>query len=166
MTTLNEKMKSVLGEHGLTLLFTAFFAAAFGGGLFYLCLALGSNAQARSVNLLTIVIGALLGWAAGMFFSPFSESQAKSFQFIGKTVGAFVSGYLLSKFEKVLAALITAAEKDPLTYVQWDRVGIFVGGFSLAAIVVFINRAHAPGVSQIASPPGPPSPPVPGAKGG
>jgi hypothetical protein len=141
---INAFMTQTLGPYWRTLVFGSLFALLFGVGLFWLCIALSATPRSFAFNLLICLVGLLLGWAVGMFFSPFSKGQAASFQFVGKTVGAFISGYVLSKLEKVIAKLIAGAEEDPVNYVQWDRVGLFAGSFLLATVVVFVSRVHAP----------------------
>ena len=163
MAQLNTRMQGLLGPYWRTLLSGSLFAVGFGATLVWLCFALGSSAQAVAVNVMLCLVGLLLGWAIGMFFSPVSKGQAASFEFVGKTAGAFISGYLLSKLEKLISALLTSAEKDPLNFVQWERVGLFTGSFLLATVVVFVSRVHAPPDGEgevVASPPAPPPAPL------
>ena len=78
----------------------------------------------------------------GMFFSPLDEQDAQRLQFVGKTVGAFISGYLLGKIDPFLAQQVKRAMEAP-EGVPWIRVGLFVASGLLGAVVVFVNRAYS-----------------------
>jgi len=75
-------------------------------------------------------------------FLAFTNEDAARFQFLGKTIAAFASGYVLSKFETLISTLIKNAGEHPES-VPWERVGLFGSSFLLAAIVVFVSRAYS-----------------------
>jgi len=131
-----------LGPHPYSLLFTGFFAVLFGSLLGYLCVILGPDRPAVGLNLLVALLGALSGWAVGMFFSPIDERDAQRLQFVGKTVGAFISGYLLGKIDPFLVEQMKRATESPST-INWIRVGLFGASALLGAVVVFVNRAYS-----------------------
>lgn len=114
----------------------------FGGILTRLCWTFGTSNLDIGWNVLLCVFGALLGWTVGMFFSPFTKEDAARFQFLGKTIAAFASGYVLSKFDALISTLIKGAGEHP-EKVPWERVGLFGSSFLLAAIVVFVSRAYS-----------------------
>jgi 4-amino-4-deoxy-L-arabinose transferase-like glycosyltransferase len=134
-------LQDFLGPNWLLLTFTALFATTFGGLLLYLCAVLPTSQQGAAVNLLIALLGTLAGWAIGMFFSPFDEKDAKRFEFLGKSVAAFLSGYALSKLDPLIFAQIERATKKP-EEIAWPQVGIAIAGFLLGAVVVFVNRAY------------------------
>jgi hypothetical protein len=137
-----ERWSKSLGPHPLSLFFTGLFALLFGVLLLYLCIVLGADRSAIGLNLLVTLLGALAGWALGMFFSPIDERDAKRLQFVGKTVGAFVSGYLLGKVDPFLAEQVKRATETP-SDVNWVRVGLCAAAGLLGAVVVFVNRAYS-----------------------
>ena len=73
-----ERLTKKLGPHPFSLLFTGLFAALFGALLVYLCIVLGRDQASVGLNLLVTLLGALSGWALGMFFSPIDATDAKS----------------------------------------------------------------------------------------
>jgi hypothetical protein len=77
-----------------------------------------------------------------MFFSPIDERDAQRLQFVGKTVGAFISGYLLGKIDPFLVEQMKRATESPST-INWIRVGLFGASALLGAVVVFVNRAYS-----------------------
>ena len=131
-----------LGPHPFSLLFTGLFALIFGSLLVYLCVILGADQPAVGLNLLVTLLGALSGWAVGMFFSPIDERDAQRLQFVGKTVGAFISGYLLGKVDPFLVEQMKRATESPST-INWIRVGLFGASALLGAVVVFVNRSYS-----------------------
>jgi type II secretory pathway pseudopilin PulG len=137
-----ERLTKKLGPHPFSLIFTGVFAFLFGLLLVYLCIVLGRDRAAVGLNLLVTLLGALSGWALGMFFSPIDARDAKRLQFVGKTVGAFISGYLLAKIDPFLAEQVKVATETPSS-VNWVRVGLCVASGLLGAVVVFVNRAYS-----------------------
>ncbi len=137
-----ERLFKKLGPHPLSLVFTGLFALLFGALLLYLCIALGTNRTSVGLNLLVALLGALSGWAVGMFFSPIDEKDARRLQFVGKTVGAFISGYLIGKIDPFLAEQVKRATETPAD-VPWVRVGLCAASALLGAVVVFVNRAYS-----------------------
>src|SRR5262252_9445285 len=137
-----ERLTKKLGPHPYSLIFTGVFALLFGGLLVYLCVVLGPDRAAVGLNLLVSLLGALAGWALGMFFSPIDARDAKRLQFVGKTVGAFISGYLLAKVDPFLAEQVKLATESP-SKVNWVRVGLCAASMLLGTVVVFVNRAYS-----------------------
>lgn len=135
-------LKKYLGPHWPTLLFATIFAIGFGVTLFCLCFALSEIPREQGINVLILLLGLILGWWLGMFFSPYSKTDVDRFRFLGKAVVGFISGYVLSKFEDVLSALIQKAAGDVYA-VPWAQVALFVAGLLLASVVVFVSRVHA-----------------------
>ena len=137
-----DRLTKRLGPHPLILIFTALFALVFGILITYLCVVLGRDQAEVGLNLLVALLGALAGWALGMFFSPLDAKDARRLQFVGKTVGAFISGYLLAKVDPFLAEQVKLATETP-SRVNWVRVGLCVASGLLGAVVVFVNRAYS-----------------------
>jgi hypothetical protein len=137
-----ERLMRKLGPHPLSLLFTGLFAILFGALVVYLCIVLGPTRAAVGLNLLVSLLGALSGWALGMFFSPIDDKDARRLQFVGKTVGAFISGYLLGKIDPFLAEQVKRATEAP-SKVNWVRVGLCAASGLLGAVVVYVNRAYS-----------------------
>ena len=46
------------------------------------------------------LIGALLGWASGMYFAPHGHGEQNKFVTMAQAVSAFASGYLMSKIDR------------------------------------------------------------------
>jgi hypothetical protein len=99
------------------------------------------NPQAISANRLVALIGALCGWIIGVAFAPFSESEQTQFLAISSVISAFLSGYVVSKFDRYLEGVLFPVGVE--TRNSWTRVGLFVAALLLVATTVFINRLYA-----------------------
>jgi hypothetical protein len=135
------ELRQLLGPHWMLLTFTGLFAVLFGALLAYLCCALALDGRGVSVNLLVALLGTLAGWTLGTFFSPIDKEDAKRLEFAGKSVAAFLSGYVLSTLSPLISAKVELAAKDS-SIVPWEQVAIASAGFLLGAMVVFVNRVY------------------------
>jgi hypothetical protein len=118
------------------------FGLIFSIVLIYLCFALSNSKIEPSINILIVMIGVILGWPVGVYFSPFNKEDAKRLSVIGKSAAAFVSGYLLSKIEPIIQAQIEIAKSD-ISSMPWLQLGLFVSAFLLSAVLVFEGRSYA-----------------------
>lgn len=143
-----EEFQKFFGEYGWTVIFTNGFAMLFLGAIIWLCIAAGHNLSEVIVNTLVSLTGALVGWALGMFYVPYSKVEAERFAAIGKTVSAFVSGYAISKLDRFLElSMFQKTVRDgqqieiPVD-ATWLRFGLLLCSLLLAFLVVFSNRAY------------------------
>jgi hypothetical protein len=107
----------------------------------WLAYRLGADNNAYLVNWLLCLLGAMLGWGAGLMVSPFSEKEGERFSRVTQAVSAFLSGYLLSKLDRMLETFLTISDnlfKDLVL----ARVALFLISFLLILIIVFINREY------------------------
>lgn len=140
--SIRDSLRTWFGPHYPSQIFAVLFAILFGSTLIKLCFVFGETPRAAGENVLLCVLGALAGWIIGLLYSPFSEKEAEHFAFLGKTIAAFVSGYVVSKLDSLIGRLVEKAS-DHLASVPWDRVGLGVGSCLLAAVVVFVSRIYA-----------------------
>jgi hypothetical protein len=97
-------MEATFGKYASTVLFTNTFALLFAIFLIVLCGRLATDRGIRFQNYLIFCLGALTGWALGMFFVPYGVEDRPIFEDVGKVTSVFVSGYALSKFDRFLEA--------------------------------------------------------------
>ncbi|MEG0861003.1 MAG: hypothetical protein RSD81_20770 [Pseudomonas sp.] len=140
-----QRLQRHLGSNPGTVIFATLFFLVFASVIWELTSTLNvENPQPNgtAINRLIALLGALVGWALGILFAPFSTAEKEQFQGIAKVISAFVAGYLLSKAEAFFQ--ITLFPKDnsiPVT--NWIRVGIFAASMLLGALIVFIHRLYA-----------------------
>lgn len=130
----------------LKLVFSFSFAIVIGAILLVALFKLG-DAMAWT----TSALGLAAGWATGILAAPYQSEQAR-FKRIGTAVAGFISGYAVSKVDR-LFELWTDPARGPLilepTFAQ--RTVLFLTSFLLAAIVTYIGRKYVsfgPGAEQ------------------
>lgn len=95
-------------------------------GLAWLCMALGFAA----------------GWASGILLSPYESEQAR-FKDFTKLVSAFVTGYLVSKLDRLFEVWLDPTRGSiMLNEVFAYRALICITSFLLAAISTYIGRKY------------------------
>jgi hypothetical protein len=92
----------------------------------------------RAANCLVLLLGLFVGWSLALFWVPFDDTEKSVFAQVGATVSAFVAGYGISKFDKLLES--TLYENGKPVRATVTRVALFVGAVILAAVVVVTNR--------------------------
>ena len=140
MDKILEWAEKVFGNYPFSVIFTNLFAIAFGLIIVWLCFAVSTEPLQKVFNVLLALTGALVGWALGMFFAPYTEKEAARFSSIGQAVSAFVSGYVISKLDRFLEA--TMFEKELPVTITWVRLGLLFCSMLLVLLTVFSNRAY------------------------
>src|SRR5437867_3317890 len=67
--------------------------------------ALGGNLSGW-ILFLCGVLGAALGWTVGVLISPYGDGEKEAFASIGKLVYGFLTGYVVSKLDPLITALL------------------------------------------------------------
>ncbi|MCD2517142.1 hypothetical protein LQ564_12580 [Massilia sp. G4R7] len=93
------------------------------------------------INMLTMVIGGLIGWIAAILATPYSQNEASRLSTLAKAISAFLSGYVLSKFDRVLERTLSGAGGG-LTQEAWQLLGFFFGAFLIGFLAIFTTRAY------------------------
>ena len=135
-----EWLERVLGNYPFSIIFTNIFAIAFAFIIGWLCFTVSTEPLPQVFNVLLALTGALIGWALGMFFAPFTEKEAARFSSIGQAVSAFASGYVISKLDRFLEAAMFQ-DNIPIT-ITWVRLGLLFCSMLLVLLSVFSNRAY------------------------
>ena len=96
------------------------------------------------VNAALIIACSSVGWCAGMMLSPDSRLEEKTFTGIWKGVSLFVSGYLVSKIDPLVEALLKI---DTIKHVTVPLVSYrllaAVATIVLTAILTYVVRVYA-----------------------
>ncbi|MDF3835447.1 hypothetical protein P3W85_21170 [Cupriavidus basilensis] len=128
------------GEYTLTIYMTNLAAAALGLLLLWLCWKLDDEQKGRFRNYLVVCLGALLGWALAMFFSPYGPFDKDILDNVGKWTSAFLSGYAVSKVDRFIESSMFDGKTAKID--AWIRFGLFAGALTLALIAVGTNRMY------------------------
>jgi len=141
-------LESVFGRYPYSVISTNVAAAFLGGTIIWLCIKVSPSVEDQVLNALIAIMGALTGWALGMFFAPYTSDEAARFSSIGQGISVFLSGYVVSKLDRFLEATMFTTSLDAGTTIQtpspiaWARIGLFVCSVLLIMLTVFTNRAY------------------------
>jgi|SRR6516164_4639437 hypothetical protein len=108
--------------------------------LVFLCFRMVAGPQDGYLNLAIVLASVCSGWLLGTFISPESSSEQSRFITYGKAVSAFVSGYLVSKLDKVIETILS-----PQTLaipVAAFRLSAAIAAIVSALLVTYILRAY------------------------
>lgn len=123
------------------LLVTALAALFFGTLLSVFAFKIGPDTNVYPVTYIICVAGCILGWLIGMLTSPYNLEDENKLGKFSKLIGTFLSGYILSKFDRVIESLVNpTAILSPLIGL---RVLLFVCFFCLIWIITFVFRQYA-----------------------
>jgi hypothetical protein len=82
--------------------------------------------------------GMAVGHILGFFASPYNQGEKAAFSEYGKAIAAFVSGFLLSKLDKLLEVVA-----DPVNHpIPGARALIFIIAMATATITTYVFRRH------------------------
>lgn len=98
------------------------------------------DSKRTAFNYLSGVLGISLGWIMGIFLSPYNPDEHSKFSDYAKALSTFVSGYLLSKVDRLLdPAQVPAIMSDPQVVY---RTMFFLACFFLTLVAVFLVRSY------------------------
>jgi len=124
----------------VTIISSNLIALTFGIALTVLAYYLGKADGSYSVNFLICLLGATLGWAIGILISPYNVGEQQQFATLLHVTTAFVSGYLVSKFDPLIERFLKRDEVPSSALLQ--RTALFIVAFVLSATIVFIDRQY------------------------
>lgn len=128
------------GTNLWTVVSSNIFAAIFSGVILWVVFHFGQTSNDTMTNLLLCLLGALIGWGVGIFASPYDLKENERFLTLGRTISAFISGYLVSKLDRFLEVVLYTSNAP--NDIAWVRLCLFAASFLLSVIVVFINRLY------------------------
>ena len=120
---------------------TSLAAFIFGTALLVFAYFIGPEPEVYPVTYIICISGGILGWLIGMLTSPYNMDDANKLGNFSKMVGTFLSGYILSKFDRVIESIVNP--ETILSPLIGLRVLLFVCFFCLIWIVVFVFRQYA-----------------------
>lgn len=102
---------------------------------------LESDPRTYLITYLICTAGVILGWLIGILTTPYDAADQKKLENFSKMVGTFLSGYVLSKFDRVLERVINPEHEMSELFAL--RTLLFFCFFGLSWIVVFVFRQYA-----------------------
>jgi hypothetical protein len=92
------------------------------------------------ITYIACLCGAILGWIIAIITTPYDKADKGNIDSFVKTIGTFLSGYVLSKFDKVFEKAVKP--ELLLTDLVGARLMLTICCFGLTWIVVFVFRAY------------------------
>ncbi len=93
-----------------------------------------------AVTLIIFLFGCTIGLLMAMLVTPYGQTDAANLKSFSKIVGSFLTGYVLSKLDKIFETFISEKQySDELTAV---RIILFLCFFLLFWILVFNYRTY------------------------
>jgi hypothetical protein len=129
---MNEKIGILITAIGISLIVSII--------LVFLCFKMVATPQDGYLNLAIVLASVCVGWLLGTFVSPESSSEQTRFTTYGKAVSAFVSGYLVSKLDKVVEMILSP--ETLAVPVAAFRLTASVAAVVSALLVTYIMRAY------------------------
>jgi uncharacterized membrane protein YqaE (UPF0057 family) len=139
-----------LGPHPWMIITTNISGILIGITLIYLAYWLGVGNQNYLLNWLVCLLGIVIGWSIGLMVSPASEGESHRFSGLAKALSAFLSGYILSKLDRVIEVFLQQPDRF-FQEIFLIKLALFLTAFFLGLVVVYVNRIYF--INIIESPP-------------
>ena len=85
--------------------------------------------------------GMAVGHVLGFFASPYNQGEKTAFSEYGKAIAAFVTGFLLSKLDRLLEVVVDPENLKPNS-IYGARALIFIIAMATATITTYVFRMH------------------------
>lgn len=126
---------------------TALSGVIVGLGLIILAYLVGPDKKDYPITYIICISGYILGWIVALISTPMNAADETKIGRFTATVGTFLSGYILSKTDKVLEQIFDPAQVfDTLA---GGRILLFICCFGLTFIMVFYYRQYKWKVPQV-----------------
>lgn len=152
-------LTKALGEYAATVITSNLLLIVLLALIFVLAYRLGRADNTHLHNILIATVGLLCGWLVGMMSAPYTSGEQARFLGLVQAVSVFLSGYVLSKFDRIFEA---ALQPDKVFQpVVATRLGLFFANFLVGFILLFTNRSYFRPVSPDLAPPARTAAPTP-----
>jgi hypothetical protein len=116
--------------------------AAIVGGVIYAFLiwfvALGYDGGRHALGLLlALACATSVGWGAGILLSPYNIREKGAFQDLSKLVYGFLSGYVISKIDPLIASLTEGVNETRLVYFS-----VILTGLIVSVVFTYVSRSY------------------------
>jgi uncharacterized membrane protein len=122
------------------LLATAVSGAIVGTALIVMAYLVGEDRSIYPTTYIICICGYILGWIVAIISTPMNKTDEDKIGRFTKITGTFLTGYLLSKFDKILENIL-----DPVkvfSSIAGVRILLFICCFGLTFIMVYYYREY------------------------
>jgi len=126
--------KDIVGAGSASIVFFIF--------LFIASFVMGSTNVQFVMNLLWVIFGCTLGWLIGLIISPYNKDEQSEFSTYSKAFVAAVSGYMVSKFDKVIEHYVDHLVQDNFAFDDVARFRITGAFISFVATMLLTHAGR------------------------
>ena len=101
------------------------------------------NTNDRYLTSVILAVGGSIGWVVGMMLSPDSLTEKRAFSSISKNISLFVSGYMVSKADKLVDAILKPDFLLSGNHLASYRLFGFFCILILSALLTYLLRVYA-----------------------
>jgi hypothetical protein len=98
--------------------------------------------QAKALLILGGIVGAALGWVAGILASPYNVDEKSSFAELSKLIYGFLTGYVISKLDHLLTKVLDVPKDDQFNSRPMVFAGFVLASFMIAVALTYISRSY------------------------
>jgi hypothetical protein len=146
-----ERMAGISGAHGASAVFSVIFGLGALMVVTVTAVVLGVQSPVTDGalprpwqvfrNILVVLLGALVGWALALLFTPFGDQDAERLHSLSQAMTAFASGYLVSKVDRFLERSLFDASGQPSD--RWLMAGLFGAAMMATLLMTFSTRQYS-----------------------
>jgi uncharacterized membrane protein YeaQ/YmgE (transglycosylase-associated protein family) len=122
------------------LLATAVSGAIVGSALIVMAYLVGEERSVYPTTYIICICGYILGWIVALISTPMNKTDEDKLGRFTKMAGTFLTGYLLSKFDKILEKILDPAQV--FSSIAGARILLFICCFGLTFIMVYYYREY------------------------
>lgn len=109
--------------------------------LYFVRIVGGRDEVEFAISAITALTGVALGGFAGALASPRGDEKG-AFDEYKKTLGAFLSGFVLSKLDSVFVTWFKPIDASPTPSMRMVRLGLFLVAFMVGLFATFMIRQY------------------------
>ncbi len=122
------------------LLATGVSGAVVGTAIIVMAYLVGEERSVYPTTYIICICGYILGWIVALISTPMNKTDEDKLGRFTKMAGTFLTGYLLSKFDKILEKILDPAQV--FSSIAGVRILLFICCFGLTFILVFYYREY------------------------
>lgn len=112
----------------------------------------GWHVENQWLNVTICMAGSAVGWFIGILISPSSSDEAERFRSYGKAILTFLSGYVIAKFDPLVAGVVARHDPHEL-YVLSVQILLLILTLTIGALTTFAGRGFGSAKTSAAGAP-------------
>jgi hypothetical protein len=88
------------------------------------------------------ILGAAIGWVAGILASPYNASEKGSFAELSKLIYGFLTGYVISKLDPIISNVLAVPKEGEFQSHAMVFAAFVLSSFMIAVALTYISRSY------------------------